>query len=197
MIGVPALMVSVLVAVLAMWAWGPLGASGGGVGETAMLRGMVEITQRDANGNVLFHQINPNSVTTDFLENASDRLKATGDPGATGIYDAIQLCAVTGDACSNANVVKKLGTALNTGTTNNPAQGAITDGSIDGIYVLTETFFCNTGDGTACTAIAELQLVAGIHTGDFADTDVGALQAVTVTLADNDELTVTWTITIS
>ena len=64
MFGVPAVMVTVLVAVLALWAWGPIGGSGAsGPSSNASLVWNVEYWHRNADGEVLQHKIDHNTVT--------------------------------------------------------------------------------------------------------------------------------------
>lgn len=197
-VGVPVLLAIALAAILA-----PLWMSGAGGGanftEKAALTGLVEITVRGPDGLIKFHQIMANSPTSDFREAAADRLFTSGGLGATGTYDAIQLCQTSIDPCTTGQLVTPLGTALDTGITNNPAVGAVTDSPAEdpGAYQVDETFFCNSTDASDCNQILELQLVAGDHTGGTADIDIGAVQSVSVTLSDNDSLAITWTITIN
>lgn len=183
--GVSALIILAIMAGLVVWAWGQ-GGAGGGLGESASLRGNVEIIHYDADGNIKFQRVEHNATTTAFLTAAAERLSQDG----VGVTDAQKFKSIR--ACKNA-AVGTLCESTNIETTNlvsNPISGTQTD-SNDGIIAITATF---TGV-TANTTIEYLQLTDA-HATD-ASRIVGAHQDVAVTLAPADTLQVTWTVTIS
>ena len=97
--GIPVVMVTALVAVLALWAWGPIG--GGGSTSNASLVWNVEYWHRNADGEVLQHKIDHNTVTVEGLDAANlllideDATLASGNPTTdTDNYDQILLMDV-------------------------------------------------------------------------------------------------------
>lgn len=183
--GVSALIILAIMAGLVVWAWGQ-GGAGGGLGESASLRGMVEIIHYDANGNIKFQRSEHNATTVEFLTAAAERLSQDG----VGVTDDQKFKSIR--ACKNAAVGTLCEGGANFDVTNlvsNPINGTQTD-SDDGIIAIQVTF---TGV-TASTTIEYLQLTdANSVDGNKV---VGAHQDVAVTLAPSDTLQVTWTITV-
>lgn len=199
--GVSLALVALLLAAMALWAWNGGGGFGGAT-DSLGFKNSVQWTVRDALGNVKAQGIAHNTTTTAFLEEASDRLydpdKTIGEALA---YDNIQLCSGTQgtptDCAANTNALLVQLDGVAAGTAGgNPVDKAGTDTAVDGIYSVSHTFTCDT-TGADCVAITQLQLTNGVVVDGTGQTGVGAYKNVSVTLADADQLTVTWTITIS
>ena len=97
MFGVPVVMVTLLLTVLALWAWGPIGGSASGAGSNAGLVWNVEYWHRNAAGEVLQHKKDSNAIVASGLEHAVERLIAASstvinlaftDPAAAEIGEA-------------------------------------------------------------------------------------------------------------
>ena len=227
MIGVPVVMVTVLLTVMTMWAWGPI--AGGGPTSNAGLTWNVEYWHRNADGEVLQHKKESNAVVASGLEHAMERLIAAGsgdialaftNPAAAEIgeanaFDQIVLmnaddnltngCAGGGGAsdgiCETQILLLVDGSDVCGGTDNNPADGTYANvGSTsdgDGSVAVT---FCANGDPDPAT---QMHLVKAPvrDTSSVAlaiiADDILATIEISVDLADTDTLTVTWTINIS
>lgn len=155
------------------------------------IAGYIEYTVRDASGNVKAHKLARNT-TTDTLKNAARaRLGVDGTTLAAAnadLFDNIQACSAnaTGGACTLVTH-----TLLQvSGANANPADGTNTAGGT-GVYTTVVAW-----TATGALTIEELQLTSGAVTSGTAQT-AGAFQDVSITLANTDTLTVTWTITIS
>ena len=196
-----------------MWA---LFGIGSGADSPLGLTWNVELTQRDAGGNVLYNEKLHNAIQDNGLEDAMLRLldaSAAGDKsGETDAYDQIVLMN-TDDTASDgllaANILLLVdgGTGNNSGQSdngvdNNPADGAFSDGGGDGTGDGTVTLqFLAVGDAAAAT---QMHLVkAGVDdTTDsgaaaIASDDIAATIEIGVDLDDTDTLTVTWTVDAS
>lgn len=172
-------------AFLVIFAW--TGGSGAGLSDSSRITGVVEWTHKDASGAVLAYSLLDNT-TLDLIKNdASGRLGVSSTLADADLYDEIALCSTnsSGAACT-------LSTPGNI-TEANPQEGTGSAGGT-GVFSVALTF-----TATGAVTIEELQLVKGNN----ADTDVptaseiGAWQNVSVTLANTDTLTVTWTVTVS
>ena len=214
-VGVPVVMVTALLAVLALWAWGPLGTSGDVQSSNATLFWNVEYWHRNAAGEVLQHKIDRNAVTPLGKDAANVRLIGPqllvnlSEALDIDTYDQIVLANVdladgTPLAIGDVLLLVDGGTGDNAGQTVgvpnfNPADGVFAAGAT-GVGTVTNQFLAQTGiSGSAL----EMRLVKTLPD----DTDVSAVAiplsdtlaiiTINVTLADTDTLTVTWTITIS
>ena len=219
--GTSVVMVTAMVALLALWAWAPIG---GGPTSNAGLKWNVEYWHHNADGKVLQHKKASNAIVASGLEHAVERLIAAADadatlafanPAATEIgegnaFDQIVLMNVD-DAASDGLLAASIlllvdgGTGNNAGQAaggdaNNPADGAYTDvgTASDGDGSVTLQFLAD-GDPAAAT---QMHLVkAGVdNTGDGAAAiiadDILATIEISVDLADTDTLTITWTLDV-
>ena len=206
MIGVPAVMVTVLVAVLALWAWGPIGASGGGASSNATLLWNVEYWHHNADGELLQHKIDHNTLTDKGLDAAMNRLlnqTVVTELGATDAFDKIVLLGASDPASDGFLAGSILLAADGTNepgdtVANNPALGEFADVTADdGAGTITVTFVAE-DDGVAAL---QMGLVKTVALDTFANTEVDIVAAdilasldITVTLATDDTLTITWTV---
>ena len=219
LLGIPVVMVAVLVAVLALWAWGPMG---GGSTSNASLVWNVEYWHRNADGEVLQHKIDHNTVTVEGLDAANLLLidesatLAAGNPTTdTDTYDQILLMDVNlaTRPITSAPVSGDILLPVDGGDTgNNSGQDtdAVHTNPADGLDAATGG---GSGDGTVTNqflavgdpaAALQMRLVKAAP-DDTAITccaaitlaDTLAVIAISVDLADTDTLTVTWTIDIS
>lgn len=187
-IGAAALLVMIAAAFMtffAVFVWG--GGSEAGLTDGGRIKGVVEWTHRDASGAVLGHSLLDNT-TLDLIKNdARGRLGVSSTLADADLYDEIALCSSnsSGAACT-------LSTVGNI-TEANPQEGTGSAGGT-GVFSVALTF-----TATGAVTIEELQLVKGNNAdGDVPTTsEIGAWQNVSVTLADTDTLTVTWTVTVS
>ena len=193
-----------------MWA---LFGIGSGADSPLGLTWNVELTQRDAGGNVLYNEKLHNAIQDNGLEDAMLRLldaSAAGDKsGETDAYDQIVLMDTDDDPSDGllaANILLTMdgGNGNNSGQNqdsvhNNPADGAFSDGGGDG-----------TGDGRVtlmflsvscdCTATQMHLVKAPVDDTNasgaaaIASTDILATIEISIVLDDGDTLTVTWTI---
>lgn len=114
--GVPIFVVAAMFAVMALWAWSPIGGAGGGPTETAALRGQITWTVYDAYGNIKAHDVIQNAINgTEGIDAAMERLilalnadqgEAFAQPGAAEIgeanaFDNIVAIADENDAASD------------------------------------------------------------------------------------------------
>ena len=166
-----------------------------------MLRGTVEYTVRDANGNIKDHGIGHNAVAAAMLKSARNAMgRDTDFDGGDehDLYDAIELCQA--DSTNNPTTLIDDGkcTTLSSAdnlSTDNPKNGAGVDVNSNA-YSVTETF-------TATNAV----VIEGFHLcGRNAQSDntpcpadeIGAFQNTgTINLADTDTIQVVWTITFA
>jgi hypothetical protein len=158
--------------------------------DTLGIKGWVEYTVRDAQGDIRFQSARHNTKLTAFLNDARDRLGGADGSltglGNTDLYDNIQACSAdaSGGACT-----------LSSNLTANPADGTQSTLAGDGDGGNYQTVVTFTASGGSST-IEELQLTKGAATNGVADTGRGAWQNVSITLASGDTLQVTWTIDI-
>ena len=216
MIGVPVVMVTALLAVLALWAWGPLGTSGDVQSSNATLVWNVEYWHRNAAGEVLQHKIDHNAVTPLGKDAANVRLIGPqllvnlSENLDIDTYDQIVLANVDladGTPLGTGDVLLEVdgGTGNNAGQDTdavhtNPADGAFAAGAT-GVGTVTNQFLAQSGiSGSAL----EMRLVKTLPDDTAAGgavaiplSDTLAIIGINVTLADTDTLTITWTITIS
>lgn len=189
---------------------------GGSAGSALGLTWNVELTQRDAAGNVLYNEILHNAIQDNGLEDAMLRLidvSGAGDKaGETDAYDQIVLMD-TDDTASDgllaANILLLVdgGSGNNAGQNadtvhNNPADGAFSDGGGDGVGDGTVTLqFLAVGNPAAATQMhlvkAGVDDTAASGAAAIASTDILATIEISVDLADTDTLTVTWTVDAS
>ena len=187
--GIPALIILALAAGLAFWAWGTGGgAAGGGLGDSARIRGMVELTHFDADGNVIYHRLEKNTTVDGLKTDAASRLGISSTLADSDLYDFVLACSnnAGGSTCTISDL-----DSVDGASHDNPLDGSGATGSSPGEYDVVVTFTCT---GT-CIEIEELQLVKGAPTNNQPGT-VGAHQNVDVVLSNGDTLLVTWTIDI-
>ena len=219
MLGTPVVMVTALVAVLALWAWGPMG---GGSTSMASLVWNVEYWHRNADGELLQHKIDHNTVTVEGLDAANlllideDATLASGNPTTdTDTYDQILLMDVNlatrpiTSAPLSADILL-LVDGGDDGNNSGQDTDAVHTNPADGLDAATGG---GSGDGTVTNqflavgnpdAALQMRLVKAAP-DDTAITccaaitlaDTLAVIAISVDLADTDTLTVTWTIDIS
>ncbi len=180
-------LLTLAVAMLGFWGFTTRSASPSGTEESARIIGLIEFTILDANGNLKEHRIIHNTTLAGFKNSARDRLGVDGSLTSvsnTDLYDNIQLCSndVSGDAST---------CTLSANLDANPADGANTSGGT-GVYSTVKTF-----TASGASTIEEMQLTRGSAVNATKDTNVGAWQNVSITLANTDTLQVTWTVTIS
>ena len=206
--GAPIIVVSVLVAVMALWSWGPIGAHGDGVTSTAGLSWNVEYWHRNSDGLVLGHQKQHNAMTGVGIEEAMLRLIKEGElsGGDADTFDQIVLMNTddsADDGLLAANILLDVdGTNNADGVESNPADGGFTDvgTTTDGDGKVTVTFLAQ-GDPQPATQM-HLVKAAPNDTADGGGTavaaaDVAATIEISVDLADTDTLQVDWTINLS
>ncbi|MDP2950427.1 MAG: hypothetical protein Q8P22_12930 [Chloroflexota bacterium] len=193
-IGVPmALLLAATIAALALWAWN-VGATGGLTDSTG-IKGIISYEVRDAAGNLKASNVIHN---TDGLQGhiaVSARLFDESQ-SSVGANDAFRAVFLTSDQTGEASV----GTGIATVTTNPQNDGTVdcTTVGLTRECVTSVTFTAN-----AAAAITQLKLVKGANDtttlwgSDLAVGDILAWQDVAITLANTDQLTVTWTVTIS
>lgn len=189
-IGAPVvvLLLAAVYVAFALSNWG--GSSVTGLNDGGSIKGVIEWTHRDAVGNII-KSVVINNTTVDLIKNdARARLGVAGttEPATDNdLYDNISLCSadVSGVQCT-------LSTVANI-TESNPQTGTGTAGAT-GVYSVQVTF-----TATGAVTAEELQLSKGAVTdGTPATTaQIGAWQNVSLTLANGDTLTITWTITVS
>lgn len=200
-IGVPAILAVVALLAMSLWAFGPSALGG----ENAFIKTNVEWKVFGPDGSLKLQGVGHNATTSAYLEAAASRLSAAGTLDETTNYDNVALCSGTAGTptdCSADNLVDLNGVAALAG--GNPVDQTPSNPTGTGNYAVANTFTCNTdalsgGLGSACTAITQLQLSMGAVTDGtgHATTAVGAYKNVAITLADDDTLEVTWTITVS
>lgn len=224
LLGVPMLMVAAMFAVMALWATGIIGSGGGVFGGTSSAGTLVwnvEYWHRNADGEVLQHKKDHNTVTVEGLDAANllliDEAAAltAGSPTTdTDTYDQIALLnknlatlSITTAAASTDILLLVDGgsTGNNTGQNNdgihfNPADGldaATGGGSGDGTVTLQ---FQAVGNPAAAL---QMRLVKSVPDDSAATplaislADTLAVIGINVDLADTDTLTITWTLNIS
>ena len=222
MLGVPTVMVTALVAVLALWAWGPIGgASHGGPTSNATAMWNVEYWHRNADGELLENKRLHNAVQALGLDAAMERLinkdavlnTATANViGEEDAFDQIVLMSADDPAAGGlalANILTNVdgGTGDNAGQAaggviNNPADGVYANpGSTtgDGLGTVTLQFLAD-GDPAAATQMHLVKAAADNTVGGaaaIAEADVLATIEISVDLADTDTLTVTWTLDVN
>lgn len=195
-LGVPTLIILGLIAVIAVMVWGSGGAAGG-LAATSMLRGTVEYTVFDANGNIKDHGIGHNAVAAAMLTSARNAMGRNTDidgGDSDDLYDAIELCQSDGDAIITADICTTLSSAAALDESN-PQNGTGADVSTNA-YSVTLTF-------TASGAVT----IEGFHLcGRNTQSDntvcpaneIGAFQDTgTIVLANTDTIQVVWTITFA
>ena len=222
MIGVPVVMVTVLLTVMTMWAWGPI--AGGGPTSNAGLTWNVEYWHRNADGELLQHKIDHNTVTVEGLDAANlllideDATLASGNPTTdTDTYDQILLLNVNlatrpiTSAPISADILLLVDggdDGNNTGQDTdavhtNPADGldaATGGGSGDG--TVTVQFLAQSGNPPAALQMRLVKAVPddtndGSCCAAITLAETLAVIAISVDLADTDTLTITWTIDVS
>jgi hypothetical protein len=156
-----------------------------GVTDRGTVAGLIEYTVRDASGNIKMSRLIHNTTMAALLNDARARLGVDGTTLASNnsdLYDNIQACsaATSGASCT-------LSSALDA----NPADGTNTSETESGNYKVVKTF-----TASGASTIAELQLTRGAATSGTAETNIGAFQGVSITLANGDTLQITWTIDI-
>lgn len=197
-LGVPTLIILGLVAVIAFMAWGT-GGSASGLGATSMLRGTVEYTVRDANGNIKDHGINTNAVAAAMLTSARNAMGRNTDIDGGDVhdlYDAIELCQADSANSPTTLIDDGICTTLSSAdnlSTDNPGAGTTADVNSNA-YSVTLMF----------TAINPV-VIEGFHLcgrNDQSDgvvcpaDEIGAYQNTgTINLANTDTIQVVWTIT--
>ncbi len=208
--GIPVVMVTALVAVLALWAWGP---SGGGATSGATLKWNVEYWHRDAAGEVLQHKIDHNTITGVGDEMALDRLiNAGGDGDVAGETDAMDQIvlldvAYTVDNVTAVPVTSVLQNVDGDGAANNqnPSDGVfgdVTASTTDGKGEVVETFTATAGDPPAAVQmlLGKFPVQSQADNTDPASTiaaaDILASIVINVDLAPTDTLQITWTIDV-
>ena len=180
-IGVPISILAVLVAALAL-AYGPRPGGGSGFTEQQRIAGVIEYSVWDAFGTIKTHKVIHNTTLALLLNDARDRIGIDGTTITnTDLFDNIQLCSnnASGGSCT---------LTVNIGT--NPADGTNTALGESGNYHTVNTF-----TATGAATIEEMQLTRGT-TGSGENTNRGAWQDVSITLASGDTLQVTWTVDI-
>ena len=220
--GIAAVIVTTLVAALALWAWG----SSGGVGRSTSTIGLVwnvEYWHRNAEGEVLQHKKASNAIVASGLEHAVERLITAADADATlaftnpaaaeigeaNAFDQIVLMDTDDDASDGllaANILLDVdgGTGNNAGQAaggveNNPADGAYADvgTTSDGDGKVTVKFLAD-GNPEAATQMHLVKAAVDDTTDSgaaaIAAADVLATIEISVDLADTDTLTIEWTI---
>ena len=220
--GIAAVIVTTLVAALALWAWG----SSGGVGRSTSTIGLVwnvEYWHRNAEGEVLQHKKASNAIVASGLEHAVERLITAADADATlaftnpaaaeigeaNAFDQIVLMDTDDDASDGllaANILLDVdgGTGNNAGQAaggveNNPADGAYADvgTTSDGDGKVTVKFLAD-GNPEAATQMHLVKAAVDDTTASgaaaIAAADVLATIEISVDLADTDTLTIEWTI---
>lgn len=225
MLGVPFLAVSALVAVLALWAWGPLGATSGGgaTTSTANMVWNVEYWHHNADGDVLQHRTAHNTVTGVGVEAAMERvINASLDLGSqtdgagllteANTWDQIALMNAANDVTDGVAAIEILdevdgGSAQNAdraagGAQFNPADGAYTDSgtTTDGKGDVTLQFLAEAGNPAAALRMVLGKFAARDNVDDagaaLAAADILAFIDINVDLAATDTLTITWTLDI-
>jgi len=220
--GIAAVIITTLVAALALWPWG----SSGGAGRSTSTIGLVwnvEYWHRNAEGEVLQHKKASNAIVASGLEHAVERLITAADADATlaftnpaaaeigeaNAFDQIVLMD-TDDAASDgllaANILLDVdgGTGNNAGQAaggveNNPADGAYADvgTTSDGDGKVTVKFLAD-GNPDAATQMHLVKAAVDDTTDSgaaaIAAADVLATIEISVDLADTDTLTIEWTI---
>ena len=224
---VPVVMFITLIAVLALWATGNIGGSGvGGASTTASAVWNVEYWHKNAAGEVLQYQKVHNTVTTNGLDAAVERLIdaesggelvaiVAGSAAEDFAFDNVVLLL---NQTEDPDTQTVLGTSVlqdvdgaNTGGDAdewNPADGVYQiggRGANDGDGVVTVTFLAGSGNpGPALrmllttAALNDTNDVPSATTAD--DILIGEILAfinINVDLADTDTLTITWTVDIS
>ena len=188
-ISIPALLILAVAALMAFFAFGS--ATGSEFADGGRIKGVVEWVQRDATDVVLNQSLSGNTTMDLIKDDARARLGVSGTTAPTSdtdLYDNITLCGTddSGGLCSTISDVSNI-------TENNPQSGTGATGAT-GVYTVALTF-----TASGAVTIEELQLSKGaVVDGTPPSTaNIGAFQNVSVTLANGDTLTVTWTITVS
>ncbi|MCZ6892012.1 MAG: hypothetical protein O7F09_05805 [Chloroflexi bacterium] len=216
--GTPMVMVTALVAVLALWAWVPIGGSASGASSNAALVWNVEYWHRNADGEVLQHKKDHNAVTVEGDDAAMQALidntivlAAASETSDTDTYDQIVLVVGGPPAATTPLAVGDIlllvdGGELgdNTGQDAdaqhmNPADGLFAAGAaLDGDGTVTLKFQA-VGDPLAAT---QMRLVKSTPDDSAATplaislADTLAVINISVDLADTDTLEITWTIDV-
>lgn len=186
-IGAPvfALVGAAIFVAFALSIWGSGSVSG--LNDGGSIKGVIEWTHQDANGTVLARSLKDNT-TLDLIKNdARGRIGVSSTLADADLYDEIALCS--NDASGAACTLSTVGNI----TEANPQEGSGSAGGT-GVYSVALTF-----TATGAVTIEELQLVKGNNADAAVPTtsEIGAWQNVSVTLANGDTLTITWTVTIS
>ena len=130
-----------------------------------------------------------------IIDSSTVTVQEANDFDNISLFDAT-VTGETGVAGLTANLIADIKDGVG-GTNINPSNATVpTDGAV-GVYTIAETFFCDTAGGGDCEAIQELELTQGAGTNGTADTVLGAEKIVNITLADEDSLAVTWTVTVN
>ena len=182
--------------------WGPLFDGGDSDPVIAMaggqeglgLRGMVEYTVLDHDGNVKDYGVYHNTIIDDGFNAFRDRLfssSTTVSTGAGSKFTAIRLGSTTTTQTQiEAGTYGTKVTTAGTNPANDPAENTST--GTDGQAIIDVTF-----TATGAATIQQILLVKETDGGTIADGDVFAFQDVNITLANSDTVTFTWTITAS
>ena len=210
--GIPVVMVTALLAVLGLWAWGPIAA--GGPTSNAGLTWNVEYWHRNADGEVLQHKNDSNTVTGVGVESALDRLINAGTDGdragEADTFDQIVLL----DVAYTVNEVSAVPTTSMlqnvdggaAASNQNPADGAFTDVAAsvtDGQGEVGVTFTATAGNPPTAVQMLlgkfaeQTQADNTDPTLTIAAVDILASIVISVDLAPTDTLTITWTIDVN
>ena len=191
------------------------GTSNGGLNDGVTYKGFVEWSVFDANGNLKQYNNSHNALNTDQgLSDTVNRLIGgvtteidliVGSTEGTGAdsFARIFLAEVARSAGGDAQVYESTDQVENVGSDtaddtvgSNPAQGVVTASTgANGSGTVVLTF-----EAEATETITELALVTtasrtAATDGAIADTAILAVQDVDITLADEDTLAITWTVT--
>ncbi|MBI4234516.1 MAG: hypothetical protein HY686_08755 [Chloroflexi bacterium] len=173
----------VAMAALALWAF--MGGATGGVKDTAGIKGLIEYKVFDAAGNLKASKVIHNTDYPVLHNAARNRLGVQGN--TTGATNPEKFASIR--ACNNAAAGALCVAGNLTTNVNNPIDAAGAAGG-DGVWSAAGTFTATGAAGPILT----LQLTD--KNGTDADRVVGASQVVNITLALNDTLAVTWTVTV-
>ena len=161
-----------------------------------MLRGTVEYTVFDANGNVKDHGIDSNAVAAAMLTAARETIGIDFDElvNDDGLFNAIELCASDGDTTITADACTSLSTPGNIDESN-PQNGTAAAVSTDA-YSVTLTFTAS--NPVVIEGFHLCGITTQIDNQVCLSTEIGAFQNTgTINLADTDTIQVVWTITFA
>lgn len=194
-----------------MLLWLMFSGGGGGVLSGAELYWNVELTQKNAAGEILYTEKMKNSLTNEGFQAAMERVISSAaqntNAAESEAFDNIVLLSGSeglNAAITGTNVLTNIDGGQGGGTgsaaggpKNNPADGGFTDGA-DGVGSVAVTFLA---DGDPAAAVQMALVKSNVQEGSAADdiviADILAKITISVDLADTDTLTVTWTITAS